>query len=282
VSADGDLALAAIQAESRPGLPAENLAKALELADDAARVGAQLVVLPECFLSGYDLGAEDLERASIELPGVASDALASLARERGIVIVVGLLERSGSQYFNTALIATPETTAMYRKTHLPKLGVDRFCTRGDIPYRPVDTPFGRVGVLICYDFRFPEPARVLALSGAEIIALPTCWPPTAGDYPTFLDRARASENRVVVVAADQCGPSSAGPYLGRSQVVAGDGEVLAEAGDGEERLLVRISGSERAAWRHVAGRPDAAGLLAERRPDLYAPITLSLQEGARP
>jgi len=134
----------------------------------------------------------------------------------------------------------------------------------------VVTPVGRIGVLICYDLRFPEPSRILALAGAEVLAVPTSWPSTATDYPDFLLRARASENRLAIVAADRCGNELDGQFLGRSQIVSFDGTVIAEAGTGDETLIASMDASAGLGARRIAGRPDGpAGLLADRRIDLY-------------
>jgi predicted amidohydrolase len=157
------------------------------------------------------------------------------------------------------------------------MGVDMACVPGEAPFRLITTPVGSIGVLICYDLRFPEPARLLALAGAELLAVPTNWPTTATDYPDFLLRARASENRLAIVAADRCGAEAGVAYLGRSQVISGQGAVIAGAGAGPDTIVATIErevGGDR-----VAGRPDGpGGLLADRRGDLYDLVDKSMMQ----
>jgi predicted amidohydrolase len=109
------------------------------------------------------------------------------------------------------------------------LGVDRFLTPGDALAEPLEAPLGRLGILICYDLRFPEPARAFALQGAQAILVPTAWPDAATLYPDHVARTRASENGVYLLAADHVGEEEESAYLGRSLAVVPDGEVIAEA-----------------------------------------------------
>ena len=111
------------------------------------------------------------------LPGPATEMLAADCRELNAFAIFGLLERAGNQLFNSAALVGPQGfIGSYRKTHLPCLGVDRCTVVGDRPYQVFDLGGLRVGMLICYDGSFPEPSRVLALNGADLIALPTNWP----------------------------------------------------------------------------------------------------------
>jgi predicted amidohydrolase len=263
--------VAAVQFEPALGDVPGNLARLEVLAGKAAGRGASLVVFPECSLSGYELERDEAARVAVDSTGPEVRRLRGMADRLDVTLVVGLLERSADALFNAALTLVPDRgPVVYRKTHLPRMGVDRFCARGDGPYRPVATPIGLIGVLICYDLRFPEPARLLALAGARLIAVPTNWPATATDYPEFLLRARASENRLAIVAADRMGEDRGVHYLGRSQIVAADGTVLQEAGL-DEAVLIQALGGPADDWAPVAGHPDGpGGLLADRRPDLYA------------
>src|SRR4030042_1429427 len=162
----------------------------------------------------------------------------------------------------------------YHKTHLICLGVDRFLTEGESLPGPVETPLGRMGMLICYDLRFPEPARVLGLAGAQAILLPTAWPQAATLYPDHVARTRAAENGVFLVAADHVGEECGGRYLGRSLIIGPDGEVLAQAGQAEETLLVADVDLSRADRKHRTFIPGEyeIDLHADRRPDLYGSI----------
>jgi predicted amidohydrolase len=189
---------------------------------------------------------------------------------------VGTLEvAEARQLYNTAVLVGPQgMLAKYRKTHLLCLGLDRHVEPGDIPLEPFDTPQGRLGLLTCYDLRFPEPARVLALEGAQAILLPTAWPAAAALYPNHVARTRAAENGVFLVAADHVGEERGRGYLGRSLIVGPDGEILAEAGTNEETLLVADVDLRRSDEKHLVFIPGEyeLDLFGDRRPALYGPI----------
>jgi predicted amidohydrolase len=112
----------------------------------------------------------------------------------------------------------------YRKTHLPYVGVDRFTVAGDEPYVVHETAIGRIGLEICYDLRFSEVTRILALRGAEIVAHPTNFPRAARSNCEFLTRARAAENRVFLLTANRIGDERNGGFCGWSQIVGPTGE----------------------------------------------------------
>jgi predicted amidohydrolase len=239
----------------------------------AVRHQTQLVIFPECAVTGYVF--ETLEEAldvAEPVPGYASQQLLEMAADSGSFIVAGLLERVGDRVYNTAILAGPYgLEAVYRKTHVLCLGVDRFTTPGDVPFTVHDLPFGRIGILICYDLRFPEPARILALKGVQAIVLPTNWPQSSTIQPDVFTRARAAENRVFVLAADRVGSERGATFLGRSQMVAPSGVVLAEASRTDTEMLIQDldlseSDSKRVVMRAGEHEMDC---FADRRPDLY-------------
>jgi predicted amidohydrolase len=246
-----------------------------QLAEASGR-GVQLAVFPECAVSGYLFESLD-EALDVAEPvlGPASDRIARAAARYKLYAVVGMLERDGDRCYNTAILAGPGgIEAIYRKTHTLCLGVDRFTTPGDIGYRVNDLPVGRVGILICYDLRFPESARLLALQGAQIIVLPTNWPETSSIQPDIFTRARAAENRVFVLAADRVGTERGARFLGRSQIVAPSGTVLAEASTDRAELLVLDVDPLEADLKNVVVRAGAheMDVLADRRPELYGEL----------
>jgi predicted amidohydrolase len=246
-----------------------------QLAEASGR-GVQLAVFPECAVSGYLFESLD-EALDVAEPvlGPASDRIARAAARYKLYAVVGMLERDGDRCYNTAILAGPGgIEAIYRKTHTLCLGVDRFTTSGDIGYRVNDLPVGRVGILICYDLRFPESARLLALQGAQIIVLPTNWPETSSIQPDIFTRARAAENRVFVLAADRVGTERGARFLGRSQIVAPSGTVLAEASTDRAELLVLDVDPLEADLKNVVVRAGAheMDVLADRRPELYGEL----------
>jgi 5-aminopentanamidase len=271
------LRVAAIQMSPLPLGVDENLKRIDGWMARAADAGARLAVFPECTLTGYFLTRAEAERVAETAFGPRSRALQTACARYRLIAAVGTIERAedGSLY-NAALLVGPEgLLAVYRKTHLLCLGVDRFLSRGPQPPRVVPTDQGRLGLLICYDLRFPEPMRALALDGAQVILLPTAWPASAVFYPDFLARARALENGVYLVAANRAGEERGQPFLGRSLIVGPDGEVLAEArGDEETMLVAEVDPSHSDAKRRVF-RPGEyeVDLVADRRPELYGRLS---------
>jgi predicted amidohydrolase len=271
--------VAVAQMNPKLGQNAVNLARILTLFHEAVGQGARLVVFPECAISGYGFATLKAGYAAAEtIPGPTTDALVATCRETGAYTVVGLLERHDDErtnvYNSAALIGPEGVVGVYRKAHLPLLGVDRFTTPGDSAFRVWDTAIGRVGIAICYDLRFPEAARVLALAGADIIALPTNWPDGSQNAPQFVTRTRALENRVFLLACNRCGEESGFWFFGHSQITDPGGNVLAEAGDGEEICYAEIE-PEQARQKRIVLRPDVFELdtVGDRRPDLYEALT---------
>jgi predicted amidohydrolase len=262
--------------------PQANLQKIDRWTQTAADRGADLVVFPECAITGYDLSAEEASHVAESIPGPRTKRLAELCAKRDILVVVGTLEEAGEgNLFNTALLMGPEgVLGKYQKTHLPFLGVDRYLMQGSQISAPVKTPLGSLGLLICYDLRFPEPTRVLALAGAEIVLLPTAWPRAATLYPDFMARSRAAENRVYLVAADRVGRENKTHYLGRSVMVGPDGETLAEASVDTEELLIADIDPLRTRQKLLEFIPGeySLDLFNDRRPDLYASLARDLGE----
>jgi predicted amidohydrolase len=271
--------VAVAQIDPTIGEKPANLAVINRCIDEVAQQGAQLVVFPECAVSGYVYGSLDEALQVAEpIPGPATAAIAEMTARRGVYAVVGMLERVEDRCYNAAILSGPNgVEAVYRKTHTLCLGVDRFATPGDIPFQVHQLPFARVGILICYDLRFPEPARMLFLEGAQIIALPTNWPRSSTIQPDVFTRSRAAENRVFLLAADRAGTERGATFLGRSQIVSPDGVVLAEAPMEGAHILIQDIDPAEADQKHVVLQPGEHEMdcLADRRPDLYrnvAPI----------
>lgn len=268
--------VAVFQMESHPLETDRNLSRVLDGIAQAAAQGAHLTLFPECALTGYMLTAEEAAAVAEPIPGPRTDRLAQACRRWNVLAVVGTIERDArGRCFNVAVLVSPEgVLGWYRKTHLIRLGVDRFLTPGEQLAEPFTTPLGRLGLLICYDLRFPEPARVLALAGAQAILLPTAWPQAASLYPDHVARTRASENGLYLLAADHVGRERGGRYLGRSLIVDPEGKILAEAGQYGEALLLADLDLSRSNVKHRVFIPGEyeIDLLEDRRPELYRPL----------
>jgi predicted amidohydrolase len=156
--------------------------------------------------------------------------------------------------------------------HLPYLGVDRFATPGPDPAEVYDLAGMRVGVLICYDLRFPEAARMCALDGADLIALPTNWPEGVQFHPGIFAPARAAENHVYLLACDRVGTERGTTFIGRSILLDTNGKELARASDTEEEIIVGEVDWELARQTHHRRIPGEHewDTIGDRRPGLYA------------
>ena len=251
-----------------------NLEACLARLEEAAAAGAQLIVLPECAIPGYmfDSPAEAALYAE-EVPGPSTEALANACSRLGMYVVCGLVERDGDLLRNSAVLVGPAgLIGTYRKTHLPFLGVDRFVVPGD--ELPVyDTPLGRIGVEICYDLRFPEVTRTLALEGADLVAHPTNFPMAAKVQTELITVARAAENRIYLLTANRVGKERRGEFCGWSQIVDPFGKRLAEAGETEEALLVADVDLAKARDKdYVIPGEYELYLFGHRRPELYGAL----------
>lgn len=265
--------VAVAQMTPRFAAVAENREAILTWATQAAREGAQLIVFPECALTGYCFESRKEAMAVAEpANGESTQQLAQFCAQHRVWMVVGTLERDNDRLYNAALLIGPNGLhGVYRKVHLPCLGVDRFVDAGDYPFQVYDTPVGRLGLHICYDAAFPEAARVMALDGADILCLPTNWPEGARPIAEVVPRARALENRVYYVAANRVGEEGGFAFIGMSQIVAPSGATLAVAPQPVETLLlaeVELQEARRKRLVFVPGRYEV-DRLADRRPAFY-------------
>ena len=231
---------------------------------------ADLLVLPELFNTGYQFQSVDEARSLAEsIPdGITTRFLIDWAAEAGMAIVAGLAEREGEALYNSAVIVGPEgVIGKFRKAHIFD-SEQNFFQPGNLPFTVFDAGCAKVGIMICFDWRFPETARTLALEGAEIIAHPSNL--VLPHCPQAMI-TRCLENRVYAVTADRVGveqrlPDETLTFIGQSQVVDPDGNVLVRAsGDAEEAQVVEID-LEQARNKKINGRND---LFGDRREDLY-------------
>lgn len=271
--------LACVQTDIRFGDVSTNLQTVLASIDSAAENGAELIVFPECMLTGY--GFDTREEAMVHarsLDDPLFSELKDVLASKNLFITLGFLELERSNdsasphLFNASVLIGPEgIVGHYRKVHLPHLGVDRFVDRGDKPYAVLPAGDAKVGLAICYDCSFPEPMRVLALEGADIIALGTNWPIAAARTAEIVPSARSMENHLFFVAANRVGTERGFRFCGLSSICGPDGVVLAQAKGDEETILyaevelaqARNKRIERTPGAHVIDR------FADRCPSFY-------------
>lgn len=276
------ITIAAVQMDPKLGEHSQNMDSILRLAKEAVQKEATVIVFPECALTG--ISADSIEEAkNIALPrhGDWTQPFNQLTADHDVYLAIGLLESADGQVFNSLyLFGEGKVLHMYRKAHLTNLGADRFVAKGDTPFVPVETKIGKLGLLICYDSRFPEQARVLSLQGAQILLHSTNLPMTASDHVDLLLPARANENRVYVVSAGRVGVERGMRFLGRSTVYNLDGAVLSEADGQTETIIYAAVDIDAAKEKDVTFPPtpdkpctQVNSLFSSRRPDLYGEIT---------
>lgn len=255
------LTVASVQFNISLGNVDTNLTRALDGIRHAAEKGAELAVLPEMWSTGYDYRRlADLAERTPEV----LERLCSMSKTHNIVLVGSLPEKKGDKLYNMAtVIDAGEIKGVYRKLHMfSTMGEDRFLSPGDSTL-VVDTSAGRIGVAICYDLRFPELFRRMALDGAELICVPAEWPKPRQEHWRTLLRARAIENQLFVAAANCCGIQGKLDFFGMSLLISARGEVLAEAGETDTVLNASFDRQEMATYR------EQIRCFVDRRPEIY-------------
>jgi predicted amidohydrolase len=265
--------IASVQIDPEIKAIQKNLKKILNGLREAASNQAQLIVFPECALTGYVYTSREEARPYMEtIPGPSTQKIAEVCKELGVFTVVGLLEKDGGKCFNAAVLIGPKgIIGKYRKNHLPFLGIDRFMDKGDRPFRVYKTPIGNIGLLICYDCNFPESCRVMTLLGADILVLPTNWPEGRGKVAQYVVVTRAFENKVHFVVADRVGIERGTKFIGQSKIINAWGDTLVEASrDNAEIIYGEVSLAE-AREKHVVLKPGEFeySFIGDRRPELY-------------
>ena len=287
--ANGAFTIGLIQDHATSDGPA-NLARAERLVRDAAKRGAQIICLKELFNAPYFCKSQQADRFDLAeaIPGPTTGAMARLARELAVVLVVPMFERQGpGVYRNSAVVidADGSVLGVYRKMHIPDdplFNEKYYFTPGDTPgFQVWRTRYATIGVLICWDQWYPEAARITSLLGAQVLLYPTAigwhpseqeeWGPSQVDAWRTIQRSHAIANGVYVAAPNRIGhedePGTDGlNFFGRSFIADPFGRYLAEAGGDEEILVARcepaLIETVRRNWP----------FLRDRRIDAYGPI----------
>lgn len=239
--------VAAAQFMSIVGNTEANYLKMESLARQAkAEHHADLLLFPEVALTGGSVHSpEDVMAIAEPIDSVYVKRFQALSTELDMDIAFTMIERDGDRCYNILALCEPDGNfGWYRKVHLPRSGCDCFVDRGD-QFTVMETRFGKIGLMICYDLRFPEAARSLALDGARLLLAPACMS-TEGAQRVIdiLIRARALENRVFVLYSDWTGENGKKTYNGCSQIVNIVGDILVEAGREEGLISCSIDLSE--------------------------------------
>ena len=254
----------------------QNLARMIQVLEETAAKGAALTIFPEAALTGYCFDSLAEARPQAEpIPGPSTQRMTDVCRKLKTFTVYGLLEADGDRLFNACVLVGPEgVVAQYRKIHLPFLGVDRFTTPGDGPFAVHEAAGMRIGMNICYDGGFPESSRVMTLQGADLVVLPTNWPPGAECMAGCVVNARAMENNIYYAACDRVGDERGFHFIGQSKICGPNGSVLAEAPHDREEILYAQIDVALARQKKIIRRAKLHEIdrIRDRRPEMYDEI----------
>lgn len=269
--------IACVQMDVAFNQPDQNVRHIVAELERAASQSARLVIFPECAITGYSFQSRSEALAvATPLDSALIATIQAACKRLNVFALVGTAEREGSLLHNTAVLLGPGGLVdRYRKTHLPWMGLDRFSTASSEPFRVVNLDGLKLGILICYDGSFPETCRALTLLGADLVALPTNWPQGAIGVIRHLVAARALENHIFHAVCNRIGDEGGFHFLGRSRIAGPDGNWLAISEDDEPALLVATIDPAWSRDKHLVRVPGLHEIsrLADRRPDLYAPLT---------
>jgi predicted amidohydrolase len=254
-----------------------NLQQMRIAAATAADAGAELVCFPELSLSGYLLERTDYTAALLDAAERAEEELAAESRRLGVAIVYGTPSRGPGKMLRNLVVlqAADGSRLVYAKTHM--VATER---RVFDPGRGFVVDQGGIGLACCYDLAFPEAMRAVVLLGARVVLVPMAWEAQRAFVMRHLVAARAVENVAYVVAVNQCGTVGDLRFPGESCVVDPLGAVVVALGDGTELATVDIDLSSVQRLREQTD-PRTYPLLADRRPELYGPISASKTPSSR-
>ena len=222
---------------SKPNDKIVNIEKAISMITKAASQGAKLIALPELWISGYYLSRKEFEVFGEMLEGKTISLFRKIAKELNVVLIVPFVEieiESDELFISTVVIEnTGDLLSSYRKSFLWGREKEIFA-RGERDYNVVSTSLGKLGILICADVEFPEPSRLLALKGAQLIICPSVWSIPAESRWDIQLPARALDNTVYILGVNTVNEGS----CGKSKLVAPDGRVLIESPRDQEHILI--------------------------------------------
>jgi predicted amidohydrolase len=266
--------VAAIQFEPTLFSKTANLEALLRLTEEAAAGGAKLIVTPEMATTAYCWATREEIASDVEpVPGPTTEHFAAVAARHNCWIVVGLpeVDPETDVFYNSAVLIGPEgPLGLYRKTHA-YISEPKWAKDGDLGLPVFETPIGRIAVTVCMDACYPETARVPALAGADVICFPTNWLSEKSPSPSWM--ARAAENGVYFIAANRYGLERGVQFSGGSAVIDPDGSLQSVLDSGDGIIWGWVDPARARDKRPLPGRPE--DLLADRRPDAYAAITLN-------
>ncbi len=263
---------AAVQFEPTMFEKERNIARLLQLVEEAAAAGADLIVTPEMGTTGYCWFDRDEVASQVEtIPGPTTDRFAAAAKATGAHIVVGMpeVEPTTGLYYNSAVLIGPDgVIGKHRKTH-PYISEPKWAAPGDLGHQVFETALGRIALLICMDIHFVETARLVALDGADVICHVSNWLSERTPAPYWI--SRAFENSCWLIESNRCGLERTVQFSGGSCVIEPDGTIAAVIDSGDGVAYAAID-TDRSRARSVLGE----ATFAQRRPQLYRELPTGL------
>jgi 5-aminopentanamidase len=253
--------LAAYQGSGISGDPGANLELIAEQARIASELGAELLIFPELFLSGYNIG-DAMWKLAESLNGHSLKRASEIARTHNLALLFGYPEKEGTQVYNSSVLinSAGKRVANYRKMHLFSAKEKRLFVPGDqFVFCKIND--WQLGLLICFDIEFPESARTLALQGVQLLVIPTAI--TNSKIAEITIPARALENQLFIAYINRTGTENELTYAGKSCVAGPDGKVLSSAGDSTKLLFADLDQSA------IQRERSKFSYLQERRFDCY-------------
>lgn len=262
--------------------PEINLARVREQATAALGQGARLVVFPECALTGYCFESlSDARAGSLTAESPEIRSLIQISRELGMALMVGTAFAESDGTLRNAVLTFDRGLWIdtYFKVHLPFMGLDRFVVPGNLVHQPIEIDGVRVGIHICYEGGFPEVARCLTLAGADLIVLPTNWPPGSGVSCRVIPSCRALENRVYFMAVNRVGTEGKFTFIGNSSWCQPSGAEMGRLAPDAEGLLIARVETALARQKHLIIEPGVyeVNRIADRHPELYQAVVATVR-----
>jgi len=252
----------------------ENLSTIVGYIEELAGKNVQLIIFPECSLTGYALDKSEVKEVAEATPGPSTETIQEACRKHSVYAIIGLVEKEDVRIYNAAVMIGPKgIAAKYRKTHLPYQGVDRYVSQGHNPYEPSVTDIGKIGILICYDLFFPETVRALTLMETELIVVPTNWAEGVQFYTDHMVISRALENHINLAAINRVGKEGGFKFYGKSKIVDPSGKILTTASNDTATLLANVNMDEPHNKKivRIPGEWEV-DILNDRRPELYGSL----------
>lgn len=243
-----------------------NCAQWVAFAEQAKKQGCDAIVFPEMSDTGYEVAT--IQKHASAWPGLPFDTAQKTAKRLGLHLFCGMSEREGGNIYNTLAVfnRSGELAGKYRKTHLftpAPVNEDKCVTAGK-SFDIVEVDGFKCGLLICYDLRFPEIARTLALRGAEMLVMASAWQfPRVSHWNTLL-AARAIENQIYIIAANRVGTDGPTTFCGSSRIIDPYGVIVASGAEDRSELIAAETNRETLDW--VRQRMP---VFRDRRKDLY-------------